>query len=204
MIDNASVAERPRETPCAHRFARSRQMADRLRRERLYSEKRPRDLLFQAIEEILTEQQHTGERRMLSRLTREAATRARDRASRLGCLFTRWDMASSAVVNAMLRAGAFLAADGHPISAGIEAWATHVARVVDRYRDVTEAFLLEVLIRRLQDVTTRDHLALAHVLFRQFDRGVPIEDLEDRVVILLARLADRVELREETYVTRCA
>jgi hypothetical protein len=111
-------------------------------------------------------------------------------ASRLGCESTRWDTASSAVVNAMLRAGVFLTAHGHPISVGIEAWATYVARVVDRYRDVTEAF--------------RDHLALAHVLFRQFDRGVPIEDLEDRVVILLARLADRVELREETYVTRCA
>ncbi len=203
MIDNATVADRPREQP-SRRFARSRQMADRLRRERLYSEKRPRDLLFQAIEEILREQHQTGERRILSRLIREAARRARDWASRLGCQFTRWDAASSAVANAMLRAGVFLAADGHPISAGIEAQATHVARVVDRYRDVTEAFLLEVLIRRLQDVTTRDHLALAHVLFRQFDRGVPIEDLEDRVVILLARLADRVELRDETYVTRCA
>jgi hypothetical protein len=203
MIDNASEAECPREK-CARRFARSRQMADRLRRERLYSEKRPRDLLFQVIEEILREQQQTGQRRILSRLTREAASRARDRAFRLGCQFTRWDTASSAVVNAMLRAGVLLAADGHPISAGIEAWATHVARVVDRYRDVTEAFLLEILIRRLQDVTTRDHLALAHVLFRQFDRGVPIEDLEDRVVILLARLADRVELRDETYVTRSA
>jgi hypothetical protein len=29
-------------------------------------------------------------------------------------------------------------------------------------------------------------------LFRQFDRAVPLEDLEDRVVILLARLADEV------------
>jgi hypothetical protein len=52
-------------------------MADSLRGERLYSEKRPRDMLFRAIEEILKEQQPSGGFRILSRLTREAATRAR-------------------------------------------------------------------------------------------------------------------------------
>jgi len=51
-------------------------------------------------------------------------------------------------------------------------------------------------------VTVRDHRALAHVLFRQFDPEVPIGDLEDRVVILLARLADRVELQGDRYVAR--
>ncbi len=182
-------------------FARSRQMADILRAERLYSEKRPRDMLFRAMEEILKEQQPF---RMLSRLTREAATRAGLEGQRAGFEFTRWDTASKAVAKAMLSAGVFLAPDGHPIPAGITAQASHVARVLDGYQDMTEAYLLEVLIRRLRDVTTRDHLALAHALFRQFDHGVPLEDLEDRVVILLARLANRVELRDETYVARTA
>jgi hypothetical protein len=201
MIHDAYVAEGVEEKP-PRRFARSRLMADCLRRERLYSEKRPRDLLFLAFEEILREQQQTGERRILSRLTRDAAIRARDTAWRSGCAFTRWDTASCAVTKAMLYAGVLLAADGHPICPGIQAHATAVARLSDRYQDVTEAFLLEVLIRCLRDVTTRDHLALAHVLLRQFDRGVPVADLEDRVVILLARLADRVELRNDTYVAR--
>jgi hypothetical protein len=176
-------------------------MADSLRAERLYSEKRPRDMLFRAIEEILKEQQPF---RMLSRLTREAATRARLEGQRAGFEFTRWDTASKAVAKAMLSAGVFIAPDGRPIPAGITAQASHVARVLDGYQDMTEAYLLEVLIRRLRDVTTRDHLALAHALFRQFDHGVPLEDLEDRVVILLARLANRVELRDETYVARTA
>jgi len=185
-------------------FARSRQMADSLRAERLYSEKRPRDMLFRAIEEILKEQQPSGGFRILSRLTREAATRARLEGQRAGFEFTRWDTASKAVAKAMLSAGVFIAPDGRPIPAGITAQASHVARVLDGYQDMTEAYLLEVLIRRLRDVTTRDHLALAHALFRQFDHGVPLEDLEDRVVILLARLATRVELRDETYVPRTA
>jgi hypothetical protein len=60
------------------------------------------------------------------------------------------------------------------------------------------------LIERLGDVGTRDHMALAHALFRQFDRGVPMEDLEDRVVILLAQLAQHVELAGERYSVRSA
>src|SRR5882672_5439958 len=54
------------------RFGRSRQMADCLRSDLLYSEKRPRDLLFRVIEQIVAE--HSGEPVILSRLTRDAAT----------------------------------------------------------------------------------------------------------------------------------
>ena len=102
----------------------------------------------------------------------------------------------------MLSAGALLTPDGEPIVPGITAQATPVGALMDRSRDVTEAFLLQVLIERLGDVTTRDHTALAHALFRQFDRAVPLEDLEDRVVILLARLADEVELAGDVYSVR--
>jgi hypothetical protein len=182
------------------RFGRSRQMADCLRSDLLYSEKRPRDMLFGAIEQIVAE--HAGHPMMLSRLTREAAPRARQRAEAAGFAFRHWDTVSKAVAKAMLCAGVLLAADGNPIEPGIAAQATPVAGLEKGHADITEAFLLEVLIRRLGDVTTRDHTALAHALFRQFDRGVPLEELEDRVVILVAGLADRVELRGERYCAR--
>lgn len=177
-------------------------MADCLRKELLYSEKRPRDAVFLAIEEILTEQKRTGEKRILSRLTREAAMRAGRQNVLQGPDPVRWDIASRTVVKAMVGAGVLLTPDGRPVPTGITAQATPVAIVRDEFQDITEAFLLEILIQRMGDVTVRDHRALAHVLFRQFDRGVPIEDLEDRVVILLARLADRVELRGDRYVPR--
>ena len=183
-------------------FVRSRQMGDCLRRELLYSEKRPRDVLFRAIEAILTEQTQTSGLRILSRLTRDAASHARSEARRAAFEFHHWDTASKAVVKAMLFAGVLLGPDGDPILPGIAAQATPVVRLRDQYQNLTEAFLLETLIQRLGDVTTRDHRALAHALFRQFDRDVPIEDMEDRVVILLAQLADRVELRGDTYVAR--
>jgi hypothetical protein len=183
----------------ARGFARSREMAACLRKELLYSEKRSRDTLFNIVESILTEQ--TGEHRIVSQLTREAASRAQAQMPP-GAEPVRWDVASKTVIKAMTGAGALLRPDGRPVPAGITSQATPVAGLRDGYRDLTEAFLLEVLIERLGDVTVRDHRALAHVLFRQFDPEVPIVDLEDRVVILLARLADRVELRGDRYVAR--
>jgi hypothetical protein len=184
-------------------FARSREMADCLKKELLYSEKRPRDTVFRAIETLLAEQSKTREHRIVSRLTREAAARAeQDAPPTTGAV--RWDITSRTVVKAMLGAGVLLTPDGSPIRSSITAQATPVAVVREDYQDLTEAFLLETLIHRLNDVTIRDHRALAHALFRQFDRDVPLEDLEDRVVMLLARLAGRVELRGDRYVARAA
>jgi hypothetical protein len=197
-----SPAGEARGRDAALRFGRSRQMADCLRGDLLYSEKRPRDLLFRIIDRIVAE--HSGDPMILSRLTREAAARARHQAEATGLAFGHWETVTKALVKAMLCAGVLLATDGNPILPGITAQATIVAGLKDEYVDITEAFLLEVLIRRLGDVTTRDHTALAHALFRQFDRGVPLEELEDRVVILVAQLADRVELRGELYCVRGA
>jgi hypothetical protein len=200
-----SIPTAPRDPPAAQapsaRFSRSRQMGDCLRKELLYSEKRPRDILFREIERLVSEA-GGNEPKILSRLTREAAARARQHAEERGFEFALWETASKAVVKAMLLAGVLLGPDGRPIEPGIAAAATPVAALKDRYQDISEAFLLRFLIDRLGDVTTRDHTALAHALFRQFDRGVPLEDLEDRVVILLAQLADQVELRGEVYAAR--
>jgi hypothetical protein len=176
-------------------------MIECLRGDLLYSEKRARDFLFTAIELLLREQDPAAPL-IVSRLTREAASRARALAERAGYEFTNWETASKAVVKAMLNAGVLLSVDGTPIPTGITAQATAAARLAPEYQDLTEAFLIEFLIRRLGDVTTRDHTALAHALFRQFDPSVAIEDLEDRVVILLAMLADRVELHNERYSVR--
>ena len=139
-------------------FSRSREMADCLRRELLYSEKRPRDTVFRTIEQILAEQDRTGEHRILSRLTRDAVARAAQHASPAP---VRWDVTGKTVVKAMVGAGVLLTPKGEPVPTGIVAPATPVATVRDQFEDITEAFLLETLIRRLNDVTIHDHRALA-------------------------------------------
>ena len=182
------------------RFARSGQMVNCLRHELLYSEKRARDILFSVIEHLLSDR--TDEPMIVARLTREVARRARLEGERAGYEFANWDNAAKAVVKAMLSSGSLLAPDGEPIVFGVTAHATPVGRLAEDYQDRTEAYLLEFLLERLGDVTVRDHTALAHALFRQFDPNVPVQDLEDRVAILLARLADRVVLDGQTYFVR--
>jgi hypothetical protein len=174
------------------RFSRSRQMIQALRRDFIYSEKRARDILFSEIAAILRD----GGQMIVSRLAREAASHARTLAEQTGYELSNWDTAAKATVNAMLSAGVLLGEDGSPIPFTIAAQATPVTGLREGYEDRTEAFLLEFLIRKLGDVTARDHTPLAHALFRQFDPRVPLDDLEDRVVVLLASLADRVAISD--------
>jgi hypothetical protein len=166
-------------------------MVNCLREGLVYSEKRARDLLFDAFEMLARE---SAPPLILSRLTREAAARARLAAARAGFEFSNWETAAKAVAKAMLNAGVLLSAAGAPIPVSVAAQGTEVAAIHPAARDRAEAYLLERIIRELGDVSARDHTALAHALFRQFDPGVAIEDLEDRVVVLLAMLHDRVTL----------
>ncbi len=199
FVNNDESLRRQSASP---RFARSRQMVHSLRQELLYSEKRARDMLFAAIERLIAGTPDGS--LIVARLTREASTLAREEAERAGYEFANWDNAAKAVVKALLSSESLLDPGGQPILFDVSAHAAPVGSLREDYQDRTEAFLLEFLLRRLGDVTVRDHTALAHALFRQFDRAIPMDDLEDRVVILLARIADRVALDGDTYTVRAA
>ena len=198
MPVSENTAESPRSAP--PRFARSAQMVSCLRQELLYSEKRARDILFASIERVMADQDQDPP--IVARVTREAAARAREEAERTGYECTHWDNAAKAVMKALLCSGSLLDPEGQPIPFGVSAHASPVGSLRDGYRDRAETFLLEYLLRRMGDVSVRDHTALAHALFRQFDQTIPLHDLEDRVVILLAQLADRVALDGDTYTVR--
>lgn len=196
VLRSAPMHVQPQRPPDAEKFSRSAQMVERLRRDVLYTEKRVRDRLFTAMEMALAQAPTPP---ILSRLTRDAANYARREAQRDVFVFSNWEIAARAVSNAMLGARTFLAPGG-ALEPGLRAQATVVTALQDGFRDLTEIFLLEFLIARLGDVSSRDHVALAHALFRQFDSRVPLADLEDRVVLLLASLHDRITLREDgTY-----
>ena len=178
------------------RFARSAQMIDCLRREWLYSEKRPRDLLFAAIEDVM--KQRSG--MMVSQLAREATSLARERATAAGLTVDNWDATTRAVDEVAPRRGRAqpraMARRSRSISRPRRRRlaASHPTSSIVRRPTCSR-----VSIARLGDVTTSDHRALAHALFRQFDARVSVEEMEDRVVILLAQLADRISLVGDTY-----
>ena len=173
-------------------------MIECLRSEWLYSEKRPRDLLFNAVVHLIEERPPM----MVSQLARESACLARERAAAAGQPLDNVDVVTKAVFKTLLMAGALRDMDGEPILFDIAAQAAVVGSLSDDFEDRAEAFLLEFIIHRLGNVTTGDHRALAHALFRQFDPRVAIEALEDRVAVLLARLRDRVALFGDAYAAR--
>jgi hypothetical protein len=176
------------------RNSRSRLMVECLRKEFVYSEKRVRDILFAEIAALLGGRPERPI--MVARLVREAAARARKHSEQTGFDFSNWDTAARATVNAMLGAGVLLTRDGVRIPLTVAAQATEATALAESFVDLTEAYLLDVLIRKMGDVTVRDHTALAHALFRQFDPTIPMSDMEDRVAVLLAMLWDRVVISE--------
>jgi hypothetical protein len=181
---------------------RCHQMVNILRENFIYSEKRARDFVFWALEAAL-DRARGQEPPLLSKLTREATMMARSAAEQAHYEFSNWETTTKAVVNSMLGAAVLLSENGAPVRRDVRAQVTPIFGMRPQFRDLTEAFLLEWLIRRLGDVRTRDHKALAHALFRQFDPNVSVDDLEDRVVVLLATMADRVVLREDgSYAAR--
>jgi hypothetical protein len=181
-------------TPDAARFSRSAQMIERLRRESLYAEKRVRDRVFAALETALAKSPTPP---LLSRLVRDAANQARREANRDAFASSNWEIAARAVGSAMLGARAFLTENGAPLEPGVRAQATTVGGLQPDFRDRTEAFLLEFLIARLGNISTRDHVALGLALFRQLDVRVPLADLENRIATLLASLHGRITLRDD-------
>ena len=180
----------------ADRLSRTAQMIERLRRESLYTEKRVRDRLFDALETALTKSPTPP---LLSRLVRDAANQARREGNRdaFALSNSKWEIAARAVGNSILGARAFLTEDGVTLEPGVRAHATPVGALKPDFRDRSEAFLLEFLIARFGNIGTRDHVALAHTLFRQFDARVPVAALEDRIRTLLASLDGRITLRED-------
>jgi hypothetical protein len=177
-------------------YARSAQMASALRTAFLYSEKRARDCIFAAAETVLVNAAQAPTLAMLIRSTLQAA---RDRARLIQYDLLNSETVTRAVFNAMLRADVLLALDGNSIRVDLRAYATRVRSLAPDFRTQTEAFLLEFLIGTLGNIGIRDHLALAHVLFRQFDQNVPMTDLEDRLVTLLAAMDDRIELSNSGF-----
>src|SRR3954471_20442914 len=102
-------------TAQAPRFARSGRMIDALRKERLYSEKRPRDLLFTASERLVRGRPPM----MVSQLGREAALLARQLSSEAAFEFETWDAAARAVMKTLRMASALRTRDDRPIEFNI-------------------------------------------------------------------------------------
>src|ERR1044072_6457021 len=115
----------------------------------LYSEKRPRDWLFRAMEEVILDSDQEAGPLIVAKLSRDAGQRARLSAASSNLELSHWQTASKAVINAMLAAGVLLSNGEKEITPGITAQATEVVALKPDYTEATEMYLLEFLIRRM-------------------------------------------------------
>ncbi|MGB6945278.1 MAG: hypothetical protein WBE37_22965, partial [Bryobacteraceae bacterium] len=143
------------------KYRRTQEIIDCWKRRYIYCPKPIRDLLFQAIEEIVNE----GEAGVtVARLTSMARQRAESSCKSFGY----WQSATEGVANALVASRVLLTAEGIPVPSGVDCWGSRVARLTDSFRDRCEAFMLFFAIKTLKDVNFyRDRIHLAHALLRR-------------------------------------
>jgi hypothetical protein len=173
------------------KFERTQEFVDCWKRRYIYCPKPIRDLLFQAIEDILGEE---PQGLTVAKLT----STARQRAEKQCETFTYWQAATGGLANALVASQVLLTADRAPVPLGVECWGSQVALVSENFRDRCEAFMLYFVIKTLKNVNFyRDRIHLAHALLKEGPSGKSVDELMDRVSILMSSLGGRIEIGED-------
>jgi hypothetical protein len=181
-------------TTTAPTYQRSAQFRKRLTDLGIFCEKRERDVLLQATEQLLK----TGPT-VLSKLRRELPKAAKQLASEHNlCPGTEFRRIVNFFLKLLLVSGA-LTSDGGTIKRDASAEATTVTGLVEGPMNIMESYLVEQILKK-SDVKDREHWQLALAVFREFDSSVSIDDKLDRVASLISGLSDRVILTDDgTY-----
>lgn len=181
--------------PTPPTYERSADFRNRLTALGIFCEKRERDVLMDALIELLK----TGPQ-PISRLRRELPKRATELAQlRSVCSVTDFGRIVNFFIKLLLLSGALKNTAGDTILRNVGADASHVATLEEGAIDLIETYLLEQILKR-SDVKDREHWQLALALFREFDQSVPLDDKLDRIAVLIAKLSDRIGLTDDgTY-----
>jgi hypothetical protein len=172
-------------------FCRTAQFRKRLTDLGIYCEKRDRDVLMDALKDILA-----SGGIMISRLRRELPKKARQLADqRAVCTKTDFKRIANFFIKLMLMTGVITREDGKPVQRDAGADGTTVTGLVGNATIVAETYLLEQILKA-NDVEDREQWQLAHVLFREFDTSVSLDDKLDQVALMIRDLSSRVVLSE--------
>lgn len=175
-------------------YERSAQFRKRLTDLGIFCEKRERDILMQATEQLLKIGPMS-----LSKLRRELPKAANQIASERNlCLGTEFRRIANFFLKLLLVSGA-LTSDGGTIRRDASAEGTTATGLVEEARNVVESYLVEQILKK-SDVRDREHWQLALAVFREFDTSASIDDKLDRIASLIGGLSDRVVLTDDgTY-----
>jgi hypothetical protein len=196
----AAVIETPVKAPESRvptppTYERSAEFRSRLTGLGIFCEKRERDILLEALAELLKTGPYP-----ISRLRRELPKAAAALAKQRNvCTQTAFPRIVNFFIKLLLMSGALKAPDGEVIPRNVGSDAARAASLADDATDLVESYLLEQILK-LSDVKDREHWQLALALFREFDQASPLDDKLDRIAVLIAGLSDRIALTNEgTY-----
>jgi hypothetical protein len=176
-------------------YVRSAQFRKRLTDLGIFCEKRERDILFEALGQLLNNgpQQVSRLRRELPKIAKQIADQ------RKVCPKTDFSRIVNFFLKLLLVSGALTRGDGIIMERNTGAESTAVTGLVEGALDVVESYLLEQILKK-SDVKDREHWQLALALFREFDQSASIDDKLDRIASLIAGLGNRVILTDDgTY-----
>jgi hypothetical protein len=176
-------------------YERSAEFRSRLTELGIFCEKRERDILLEALAELLKNGPHP-----ISWLRRELPKAAAELAKQRNvCAQTPFPRIVNFFIKLLLMSGVLKGPDGKVIERNAGAEASKVDRLTEDPTDRVESYLLEQILRR-SDVKDREHWQLALALFREFDQSVSLDDKLDRIAVLIAGLSDCIALKNEgTY-----
>jgi hypothetical protein len=175
-------------------YERSAQFRKRLTDLGIFCEKRERDLLMEATEQLLKAAPMT-----ISRLRRELPKTAKEIADQRGlCTGTDFRRIVNFFLKLLLVSGT-LTCDGGIVKRDAGAEAASATGLVKNAIDAVETYLLEQILKK-SDVKDREHWQLAMAIFREFDPSISMDDKLDRIASLISNLSQRVILTEDgTY-----
>jgi len=172
-------------------YERSAQFRKRLTDLGIFCEKRERDILLTATNQLL----EAGPM-AISKLRRELPKTAKEIANqRNHCSNVDFTRIVGFFIKLLLVSDS-LTCDSGIMKRDANAEATPATGLVENAIDRVETYLMEQILKA-SDVKDREHWQLAFAFLREFDQSALIDDKLDRIAVLIDRLKDRVSFNEE-------
>jgi hypothetical protein len=173
---------------------RSEQSEDVLRKEKIGTSARLRNLLFAAVEGALAK----GGPIVTSDLMVASRKSAAETAKAGGYDFAKWPQTTECFFRMLAKAGVLLGENDQPIPSAVGFYSAKVKMIHPEFRFRSEMLLVEKIVRGLSDPTVDDRYSIGLAIYRQGkDNAVDREELIRRVDDLLAALAREVRIEFE-------
>lgn len=169
---------------------RSEQFNKCMRDNRVYCPKRIRDYFSRALRAL------EGEKGALpctiGQLVRRARSLAEQNAAQDNFNYRFWPVATDGMLELLVQSRCLYESENIYVKPGVHARGTTIVAVAPDMELKCELFLLELLIRKLKNITRHDRTSLVHALFKTGNQDNTLDDMHERLDALFFALRFRI------------